>query len=117
MRVTLTTIVLATSLATAPLALAQNAASGSGTPAGQSAAGGTDNQAVATTNANAAQPAHGANSFSKKEAHHRMEVEGFHQVSDLHKDQHGVWVGTAMKNGQQTSVWLDFKGNVGAGTY
>lgn len=46
---------------------------------------GNNNQAIATTNANAPQPAHGAN---------------FENVSDLHKDRTGVWRGTATKVGQ-----------------
>ena len=44
---------------------------------GQAAASGNDNQAVATTNANAMQPAHGANSFSKREARRRIAMHGF----------------------------------------
>jgi hypothetical protein len=84
-----------------------------GANAGQGAAGGNDNQAVATTNANAAQPAHGANSFTKGEARRRIASHGFQKVSGLRKDNHGVWRGTATKDGTQTQVWLDYKGNVG----
>ena len=80
---------------------------------GQAAASGDNNQAVATTNANAAQPAHGANSFSKKEAGRRIAKHGFTQVSDPRKDENGVWRGTAMLQGSQVGVWLDYKGNVG----
>jgi putative membrane protein len=84
-----------------------------GAIAGQGTAGGNDNQAVATTNANAAQPVHGANSFTKGEARRRIEAHGFQEVSGLSKDNHGVWRGTATKDGTQTQVWLDYKGNVG----
>jgi hypothetical protein len=80
---------------------------------GTAAAGGNDNQAVATTNANAPQPAHGANSFSMGEARTRIAGHGFQTVSNLHKDKNGVWRGKAMKDGQPVSVWLDYKGNVG----
>ena len=80
---------------------------------GQAAAGGNDNQAVATTNASATQPAHGANSFSMKEARRRIARHGFTQVADLRKDEDGVWRGTAMLQGSKASVWLDYKGNVG----
>lgn len=81
--------------------------------AGMDAAGGNDNQAIATTDANAPQPAHGANSFSKGEAERRITGQGFQDVSDLHKDETGVWRGAATKGGQHVQVWLDYKGNVG----
>ena len=84
-----------------------------GANADQNAAGGDSNQAIATTTANAAQPAHGANSFSKGEAQDRIGNKGFQNVSNLKLDQDGVWRGTATKNGQQVGVWLDYKGNVG----
>jgi len=84
-----------------------------GSRTGQAAAGGNDNQAVATTAANAAQPAHGANSFTRGEARRRMAARGFHKVSGLRKDNHGVWRGTATRDGTPVQVWLDYKGNVG----
>ncbi len=93
-----------------------NATATSGTPAATSnanGASGNDNQAVATTNANAAMPAHGHNSFTKGEARRRIQSEGFTKVVGLRKDEGGVWRGTATKDGQSTSVWLDYKGNVG----
>ncbi|MGI4794686.1 MAG: peptidoglycan-binding domain-containing protein [Janthinobacterium lividum] len=86
---------------------------GAGSGSGVAAASGNDNQAIATTNANALQPAHGANSFSKGEAERRIVRHGFQDVSDLHKDGAGVWRATASKEGQHVQVWLDYKGNVG----
>ena len=71
------------------------------------------NQAVATTNANAAAPARGANSFTEGEARRRIESNGYRNVSDLTKDDDGVWRGTAQQGSQEARVWLDFKGNVG----
>ena len=82
------------------------------TASGVNAASGNNNQAVATTNANAPQPAHGANSFTIGEARRRIAGQGFQNVSGLRKD-NGVWRGTATKDGQQVSVWLDYKGNIG----
>ena len=84
-----------------------------GANAGVNAAGGDSNQAIATTTANAMQPAHGANSFSQGEAQGRIANHGFQNVSSLRKDADGVWRGTATKDGQQVQVWLDYKGNVG----
>lgn len=80
---------------------------------GNAAASGNDNQAVATTSANAAQPAHGANSFTKAQARTRMEKDGYQDITGLQKDKNGVWRASAQKDGKQTSVWLDYKGNVG----
>lgn len=81
---------------------------------GTAAASGDRNQAVATTDANAPQPAHGRNSFTEGEARRRIERNGFAQVTGLKKDTDGVWRGTATKGGSQVKVWLDYKGNVGA---
>jgi len=79
---------------------------------GTAAASGDRNQAVATTDANAPHPAKGSNSFTMTQARHRIARHGFTKVSGLHKAD-GVWHGTGMKDGQQTNVWLDYKGNVG----
>ena len=79
---------------------------------GAAAAAGDRNQAVASTSANAPQPARGANSFSQGEARRRIERAGFQQVTDLHKDNNGVWRGTASHDGSSVPVWLDYKGNV-----
>ena|ERR1700712_4852295 len=81
---------------------------------GGTATSGDSNQAVATTSANAPAPAKGANSFSMGEAQSRIEKNGFANVSDLAKDNDGIWRGTAQKDGKGASVWLDYKGNVGA---
>lgn len=80
---------------------------------GKAAASGNSNQAVATTNANADQPAKGANSFTEGEARNRIAGKGFSNISGLAKDKDGVWRGKAQKDGQSTDVWLDYKGNVG----
>ena len=96
------------------------------------------NPAVATSSQMADKPASGANSFSVREALGRLQAHGFTNVTDLHKDTHGVWRGTAtpasntaMTSGNAmsgpgktnamatptaahtVSVWLDYKGNVG----
>ena len=80
---------------------------------GTAAAAGDRNQAVATTGANAPQPARGANSFTEGEARRRIEAEGFSGVGALTKDDGGVWRGTATKGGASAQVWLDYKGNIG----
>ena len=80
---------------------------------GAAAAAGDNNQAVATTSANAPQPARGKNSFTTGEARRRIERQGYASVVDLKKDTQGVWRGTGTKAGAQVAVWLDYKGNVG----
>lgn len=87
-----------------------------GLPTGQrgsATASGNGNQAVATTSANAPTPAKGANSFTMGQAQARLKDKGFADVGPLAKDQDGVWRGKATKSGQQVSVWVDYKGNVG----
>jgi len=104
---------------TAPSTSGQATMSAPATPPGQSstsgrdAASGNSNQAVATTDANAPAPAKGSNSFTEGQAKSRIADNGFGNVSDLKKDDDGVWRGRAQKNGTQVSVWLDYKGNVG----
>jgi hypothetical protein len=80
---------------------------------GNAAAAGDRNQAVATTSANAPQPARGKNSFTEGEARRRIERNGYTNVMGLKKDDAGVWRGNASKSGQSEAVWLDYKGNVG----
>jgi hypothetical protein len=80
----------------------------------KAAAAGDSNQAVATTSASADVPAKGANSFTMGQAQSRLEKQGFSNVSDLQKDNDGVWRGMAEKDGAKQNVWLDYKGNTGS---
>ena len=57
-------------------------------------------------------PVAGANSFTEGQAQSRIEGAGFTQVTGLKKDDQGVWRGSAMKDGKQTTVSVDFRGNV-----
>ena len=57
-------------------------------------------------------PVKGANSFTEGEAKSRMEKMGFANISDLKKDDQGVWRGKAMQDGKSVDVALDFQGNV-----
>src|SRR5690242_6967702 len=79
-------------------AVAQTAPSTTGhSRSGPAAASGDNNQAVATTAANAPGPAKGANSFTESQAQSRLRDQGFSDVSALEKDQDGVWRGKATK--------------------
>src|SRR5215471_12508806 len=57
-------------------------------------------------------PVAGRNSFTEGEAKSRIEKMGFSNVTNLNKDDHGVWRGRAMKDGKTVDVSLDYQGNV-----
>ncbi|WP_421989017.1 hypothetical protein [Roseococcus sp.] len=61
-------------------------------------------------------PAAGANSFTESQARSRIEAAGFTNVTDLQKDDQGVWRGRASRNGTSAAVGLDFHGNVVEGS-
>jgi hypothetical protein len=76
---------------------------------------GPQNSAVnsqTSTNRMVDAPVKGRNSFTESEAKSRIEKLGFANVSDLRKDDTGVWRGHAVKNGRQVEVALDYQGNV-----
>ena len=56
----------------------------------------------------------GANSFTEGQAKSRIAGAGFTGVSDLKKDDQGIWRGTATRGGKQAQVGFDYKGNIGA---
>ena len=57
-------------------------------------------------------PLPGANSFTESQAKQRIEKAGFTQVSNLKKDEQGIWRAAAKKGDKKTNVALDFRGNV-----
>jgi len=76
-------------------------------------ADGPSNPAVRTEQGNiATAPVAGANSFTEGEAKSRIEARGFANVSELKKDDQGIWRGKAMRDGRSIDVALDFQGNV-----
>ena len=69
---------------------------------------------AATSNANdTTAPAKGSNSFTEAQAQGRIGQRGYTNVSDLRKDDAGVWRGHAQHSGSDVQVWMDYKGNVG----
>ena len=71
------------------------------------------NPAVKGTDRNTAKaPVAGANSFTEGEAKSRIEARGFANVTQLRKDEQGIWRGKGMRNGTMVDVALDFQGNV-----
>lgn len=75
---------------------------------------GANTPAVNTPNSppNPGAPAAGANSFTEGQAKSRIEAKGFTAVSDLKKDDAGVWRGQAQQSGKTVTVSVDFQGNV-----
>ena len=74
---------------------------------------GPNNNAVNSSgqnNSNA--PVAGRNSFTEGQAKSKIEGAGFNNVSELKKDDNGVWRGKANKGGSSTAVSVDFQGNV-----
>ena len=76
---------------------------------------GPNNNAINSPNQkNSNAPVAGANSFTEGQAKSRIEEAGYTGVSDLKKDDNGVWRGKASKGGSTTNVSIDFQGNVNA---
>lgn len=96
------------------------ASPGTPTPTGSSNPAvntGTANDANAMENARmvaASALVKGANSFTEGEARARLERAGLSNVSDLKKDDMGIWRGKAMHGGKSVAVGLDYKGNMAA---
>jgi hypothetical protein len=50
--------------------------------------------------------------FTESQAKSRIEAGGYSNVTELKKDDKGVWRGKAMKDGKSLTVSVDFQGNV-----
>ena len=100
---------LCISLFTAATALAATPASAQNPPA-QS---GPNNNAVNSAGQNNSDtPVAGRNSFTEGQAKSKLEDAGYANVTELKKDDKGVWRGQASKGGSATAVSVDFQGNV-----
>ena len=88
------------------LAIAAAAAMITGTAMAQPANRDANTPAVNTPNTppNPGAPVAGSNSFTEGQAKSRIELNGFSNVSELRKDDQGVWRGKAMKDGKSVTV-------------
>ncbi len=96
-------------------AQAQTAGPSAGTPPTSGTSTSPSPAAVTTTaepSRTTEAPVPGANSFTEGQARARIEERGFAQVTDLKKDDKGIWRGTAMKDGKSVAVALDYQGNI-----
>ena len=76
---------------------------------------GPQNSAINNPNSSNRQldaPVAGRNSFTEGEAKSRIEKMGFTNVTNLKKDENGVWRGRAMKDSETVEVSVDYQGNV-----
>lgn len=54
----------------------------------------------------------GANSFTEAQARSRLEAQGFSSVTELRKDDQGIWRAKAQRDGKSVNVGIDYKGTV-----
>src|SRR4051812_45398163 len=105
MRLAFATLALTAALATTAVAQTTNSqGSGSSNPAV------THKPADSPQTTGAVEP--GANSFTEGQARSRIESQGFSNVTDLRKDDQGIWRGKATRDGKSISVSIDYKGTV-----
>jgi opacity protein-like surface antigen len=77
------------------------------------AANGPQNGAINSSDKpSTAAPVAGRNSFTEGEAKSRIEAKGFSNLTDLKKDDSGVWRGQAKQSGKSVTVSLDYQGNI-----
>ena len=123
MRLVLASLLAVTALGTAALAqtsTAPNAGSSttmqpmnpSGSNAGSGNAAVNNKPAASPETTGSVEP--GANSFTEGQVRSRLEAQGFSNVTELRKDEQGIWRGKAMRNGQSIGVALDYKGTIQA---
>ena len=116
MRLAFATLAVTAALATS--AVAQTSGSqGSGSSTTQPMnSSGSSNPAVTHKPADSPQTTGavepGANSFTEAQARSRLEAQGFGNVTELRKDDQGIWRGKAQKDGKSVSVGIDYKGTV-----
>jgi hypothetical protein len=99
-------------LGTAPVGSPTTTPNDNRSTATRNSDGNTNNAVSTRPQNNPGAPHPGANSFTEGQARSRIQDKGFSQVTDLKKDNQGIWRGHAMKDGKQTNVALDYQGNV-----
>ena len=82
------------------------------TTVGPSTEGGQSAVRIDDGTRTAATPQPGANSFTEGQARSRIEAAGFSDVTELQKDDQGIWRGRGTRDGRQVGVALDYTGAV-----
>ena len=57
-------------------------------------------------------PHAGPSSFTADDAKAKFESQGFREITELKKNNDGVWIGKAQRDGDSFEVALDFEGNI-----
>ena len=70
-------------------------------------------EAAAPSDPNTLTP--GASSFTSAQAREAIEKQGYTDVGPLTQNDQGIWSASAMRNGAQATVSVDYKGVVTAG--
>jgi hypothetical protein len=89
-------------------------ATGAAHAQGPAAKSGPGNNAINSEQKNSNAPVAGRNSFTEGQAKSAIEKAGYSNVTELKKDDNGVWRGKASKGGSTSAVTVDFQGNVNA---
>ena len=118
MRLVFATLAVVSAIATTAVAQTTNSQGSGSTTQPMNNTTGSSNPAAAVKPADSPQSTGsvepGANSFTEGQARSRIEAQGFSNVTDLRKDDQGIWRGKAMRNGQSIGVAIDYKGTVQA---
>lgn len=104
--------VLAQTSTTQPMNTTGSSTSNQSNTAGSGNAAVNDKPAGSPQTTGSVEP--GANSFTEDQVRSRLAAQGLMNVTDLRKDDQGIWRGKAMRNGQSVSVALDYKGTIQA---
>jgi uncharacterized membrane protein YdfJ with MMPL/SSD domain len=72
----------------------------------------TSTPSTSTQSGSQQPPVAGANSFTEAQAKDRIEKAGYANVTNLKKDDQGIWRASAKQGDKQVNVALDFQGNV-----
>lgn len=74
----------------------------------------TNAASTGTHTVNGAALENGANSFTQGQAMERLQDAGISSVTNLTKDDNGIWRGRGQYQGRSVELGLDFRGNISA---
>ncbi|WP_246529655.1 PepSY domain-containing protein [Microvirga zambiensis] len=116
-RLGVATLAIMSVFANAAIAQSTNT-QGSGPSVAQPSNSGSSNPAITHKPAESPQTTGtvdpGSNSFTEAQARSRIEAQGFSNVTELRKDDQGIWRGKADRDGKSVSVAIDYKGTIQA---
>ncbi|WP_296578518.1 hypothetical protein [Phreatobacter sp.] len=117
MKTTISTVAFVALLSSNALAQTPPATAPAPTPRATQAPAPTPSAPATNTSAgmvNGAALENGANSFTEGQAMERLREAGISSVTELKKDDNGIWRGRGQWQGRTVEVGLDFRGNISA---